>query len=249
MEGNAYLGELAAALVYLVVGARLLHLASRTGEMPERLLGAMFLVSGTSYLIYVLPNIFDSEPLWTPLNFAARVIFIPAPVILAVFTRRVFRAESAWAAWLVRGCAALLVVGVAGSALRGEWEGFSISSPWFWLEWSGYTIPYAWAGAESLIQYGKARRRMQVGLCHALVCNRYLLWGLFGIAAVMVSMMIPLQYAAYGRENVFNATWDALVNAGEILVIALIWLVFFPPAPYRQWITGLATGANTAEGS
>jgi len=47
MEGNAYIGETAAAFFYLVVGARLLRLASRTGEMPERLLGAMFLVTGT----------------------------------------------------------------------------------------------------------------------------------------------------------------------------------------------------------
>ena len=249
MEGHAYLGELAAAFIYLVVGARLLRLASRTGELPERLLGAMFLVTGTAYAVYVLPVVFDSESLWTPLNFAGRVLFLPAPVILAVFTQRVFRAESAWAAWLVRGCATLLVVGVAGSALQGDWEGFSISSPWFWLEWSGYTIPYAWAGAESLIQYGKARRRMQVGLCHALVCNRYLLWGLFGMTAVMVSLLIPLQYAAFARENVFNATWDSLIGAGEIVSIALIWLVFFPPVPYRQWITGIATRANATEGS
>ena len=90
---------------------------------------------------------------------------------------------------------------------------------------------------------------MQVGLCHSLVCNRYLLWGLFGMAAVITSLMIPLQYAAYERENVFNVTWDTLVNAGEILVIGLIWLVFFPPAPYRQWITGIAARTNTAEES
>jgi hypothetical protein len=249
MEGHAYLGEIAAALAYLVVGARLLHLASRTGELPERLLGAMFLFTGASYVLYDLPIIFDSESLWTPFNFAGRVLFLPAPIFLAVFTRRVFRAESAWAKWMVRGCAALLVVGVTGSALRGDWEGFSISSPWFWLEWSGYTIPYAWAGAESLIQYGQARRRMQVGLCDPLVCNRFLLWGLYGTVAAIVSLMIPIQHGAYQQEHVFNAMWDTLIGAGEILSIVPMWLVFFPPAPYRRWITGFATPANAAGGS
>jgi len=249
MEGHAYLGELAAAIFYLVLGARLLRLASRTGELPERLLGALFLVTGTSYIAYELAVICNSESLWTPLNFAGRVLYLPAPIILAVFTRRVFRAESAWAVWLVRGCAALLVAGVTGSALRGDWEGFTISSPWFWLEWVGYTTPYFWAGAESLIQHRQARRRMGLGLCDPLVCNRFLLWGLFGTAAVIVSLMNVLQYAAYERESVFNATWDTLTGAGEILSIALIWLVFFPPVPYRQWITGIATRANAAEGS
>jgi hypothetical protein len=249
MEGHAYLGELAAAIFYLVVGARLLHLASRTGELPERLLGALFLITGASYVAYELAVVIGRESLWTPLNFAGRVIYLPAPVILAVFTRRVFRAESAWAAWLVRGCAALLVAGVTGSVLRGDWEGFSISSPWFWLEWTGYTIPYAWAGAESLIHYGQARRRMRLGLCAPLVCNRFLLWGLFGTASVIVSLMNLFQYAAYERESVFNATWDSLTGAGEILSIALIWLVFFPPASYRQWVTGMATRANAAGGS
>ena len=248
MGDHSYLGELAAAFVYLVVGARLLRLASRSGEAPERLLGAMFLVTGTSYIVYNLPIILDSEALWTPLNFAGRVLYLPAAIILAVFTRQVFRAESPWAAWLVGGCAALLVAGVTGSALRGDWEGFSTSSPWFWLEWSGYTIPYAWAGAESLMQHGQARRRMRVGLCDSLVCNRYLLWGLYGTVGAIVSLAIPLQYAAYERESVFNATWDTLINGSEILTIALMWLVFFPPAVYRRWIEGTAAPVTAAEG-
>ncbi len=248
MEGHAYLGEFATAFFYLVVGTRLFRLASRTGELPERLLGALFLITGTSFIVYDLPIIFDSEALWTPLNFAGRVLYLPAAIILAVFTRQVFRRESPWAAWVVYGCAALLVAGVTGSALRGDWEGFSISSPWFWLEWSGYTIPFAWAGAESLIQHGQARRRMRLGLCDSLVCNRLLLWGLFGTATVIVSLAIPVQYAAYERESVFNATWDILINAGEILTIALIWLVFFAPAAYRRWIEGTAATAVAAEG-
>jgi hypothetical protein len=248
MEGHAYLGEIAAALVYLIVGVRLLRLAARTGEAPERLLGVVYIFTGVSYATYNIPIVLDSEALWTPLNFAGRILFLPAPVVLAVFTRQVFRADSAWAAWLVRAFAALLVLGVTGSALRGDWEGFSPGSPWFWLEWLGYTLPYAWAGAEALIQYRQARRRMRVGLCNPLVCNRLLLWGLYGTTATIVSLAIPLQYAAYQRESVFNVTWDLLVNGGEIFTIALMWFVFFPPAAYRRWVAGAAAPAATAEG-
>jgi hypothetical protein len=90
---------------------------------------------------------------------------------------------------------------------------------------------------------------MRLRLCDPLVCNRYLLWGLYGTASTIVSLGIPLQYAAYERESVFNATWDTLINAGEILTIALIWLVFFPPALYRRWIAGGEALTGAVEGS
>ena len=39
MEGDAYLGELASGIIYLLAGTRLVLLGVRTGEAPERLLG------------------------------------------------------------------------------------------------------------------------------------------------------------------------------------------------------------------
>ena len=93
IEDHAYIGELISALVYLYAGARLLRLSYRTSEVPERLLGAMFLVTGASFLLYDIPIILDDESLWTPLTFAGRVAYLPAPVLLAIFTRRVFRPD------------------------------------------------------------------------------------------------------------------------------------------------------------
>jgi hypothetical protein len=242
MEEQAYVGELISALVYLYAGMRLVRLSSRTGEAPERLLGAMFLITGISYLLYDLPIILDSESLWTPLNFAGRVAYLPAPVLLAVFTRRVFRPEGVWGSWMVYGSALLLVAGVGGSVWSGDLEGFSISSRWFWAEWAGYTIPFAWAGAEAIAQYRPAQRRMQLGLCDPLVCNRILLWGCFGAMQVLVWVAVIPQYSEYEQEGGFSATWDALIAAGEIFSLALILLVFFPPVFYRRWIQSAAAG-------
>ena len=78
MEGHAYIGELLAGVVYFTVAVRLLRLAQRTGEFPEKLLGVAFLFTGTSAGLYVLPVLLPFESLWTPLNFAARVTYIPA---------------------------------------------------------------------------------------------------------------------------------------------------------------------------
>ncbi len=247
MEDHAYIGELLAGIVYLIVGSRLLRLGQRTREVPERLLGGAFLAMSVSAGLYVLPNLSPFESLWTPLNFAGRVAYIPAAVMVALFTRLVFRPEKRWGAWLVWGTAILLVTGVSGSALGGDLEGFSISNGWFWLEWVGYTIPFGWAGSEAFIQYRQARRRVRLGLCDPLVCNRYLLWALFALLQVSLSLILLPQYAEYETSNQFTQTWDTLYGAVEIVSLVMIWLIFFPPTFYRNWINKPATVADAAE--
>jgi hypothetical protein len=244
MEEHAYIGELLAGFFYLIAGIRLLRLASRTEETPERLLGLLFVFTGISFLAYQLSVVVQNQAFWTPFNFAGRLLYLPAPFILTIFTREVFRGESPWASWIVYGCAALLLVGVTGSVMVGDWEGFSVSNRWFWLEWLGYTLPFGWAGAESLIQWGRARRRLRLGLSEPLVCNRLLLWGMFGTTQVVTSLGTLGQYAAYERASVFTVGWDFMLGACEILSVALIWLVFFPPVFYRNWI--VTTDAQVA---
>jgi len=132
MEENAYIGELIGGFVYLIACVRLLWLGQRTGEAPERLLGVSFLFVGMAAACYVLPAFSAFEALWTLLNFAGRVCVIPYAVLFAVFTWRVFRPAERWGGWLVSGSAISLVIGIGGSAMGGDWEGFSIRSGWFW---------------------------------------------------------------------------------------------------------------------
>jgi uncharacterized membrane protein SirB2 len=244
MEEHAYIGELLTAIFYLIIGLRLLRLASQTRQPPERLLGTLFLCSGVSYLAYVSPMIFQNEALWTPMNFAGRLLYLPVPVFLAAFTRQVFRPNSRWAVWCVWLCLVVPVAGVTGSALSGDLEGYSLGNPGFWAEWAGYTIPFAWAGAESFLQYARARRRRQHGLCDPMVCNRFLLWGIYGVLTVIVSLLVLPMYAHFERHGQFAAIWDRLIGVCEMASIATIWLVFFAPAFYRRWIEDAATQAE-----
>jgi hypothetical protein len=248
MGDSPYIGELLTAIFYLVVGARLCKLASQTRQLPERLLGALFLFSGASYLAYVTPVIIPEEWLWTPLNFLGRVLFLPVSILLAVFTRQVFRPNSRWAAWLVWISVVLPVAGVGASVLGGDWEGYSLGNPGFWAEWVGYTFPFGWAGVEAFIQYATARRRRKHGLCDPVVCNRLLLWGIYGAVSVIASLLILPMYVHYERTGEFAAIWDRLVGAAEISAIATIWVVFFAPAFYRNWINRGAPVAVAEEG-
>jgi hypothetical protein len=160
----------------------------------------------------------------------------------------VFRENEGWAKWLVWASPVPMVIGVGGSILfRNDWLGFSASSPWFWAEWTGYVYPFAWASVEAFLLYSKARRRVSLGLCEPLVCNRFLLWGLFGVLQVSASAVLFPLYAHYETENRFAAIWDAMYGGFLTGSLLMVWLVFFAPAFYKRWIGGSALTANRVE--
>ena len=245
METNAYLSELVAGIIYLLAGARLVSLGIRTGQTPERFLGAAFMMYGVSGVVYAIAAFESLTAFWTPLNFAARVAYLPCPLLVAIFTARVFRPDDRWARWIVQGVAILFLAGVGGAALNGDWEGFSLGNPFFWLEWVGYTLPFGWAAAEAFHQYLQARRRVSIGLCEPSVCNRLLLWSLFGLIQVLGSFVVIGQYAAYERENIFSSSWDYLYGGTIIAALLVMWFAFFPPASFVRWVNR-STGTNAA---
>ena len=249
MGESAYLGELLAGVFYSIAGYRMLVLAARTQETPERVLGLTFLLMGVSFFLYQIPLVLQSEVLETPFNFAGRVIYCASSVTLAHFTRIVFRREESWALALVFGVAASLVVGVGFSALGGDWDGFSISNSWFWFEWIASALPFGWIGAEAFLQYRSGRRRVRVGLLEPIVCNRFLLWMIVGLLQLSVFLVTLAQYAEYEATGIWAAWSDITLGTLEIATIGAIWLVFFPPAVYCRWIDDAAKMPGHATGS
>jgi hypothetical protein len=249
MEGDSYLGELVAGFVYMLAGARLVMLGIRTEEIPERLLGGSFVLYGISGALYSVAVFEMFSAVETPIFFAARIAYVPGSVLIALFTARVFRPNERWARGLVWSVAALGIVGVGGSVvLRGDWEGFSLSNGWFWLEWVGYTLPFCWAAVEAFNQYLQARRRVRIGVCEPSVCNRMLLWSLFGALQFASCVLVLGQYAAYERENVFSSTWDLLYSAATISALVVMCMAFFPPQFYLRWINaGSAASQSPAD--
>jgi hypothetical protein len=247
MEGNAYLGELSAGIIYLLAGARLVRLGLRSGEIPERLLGTSLIMIGLSGILYSLPDIQLFSAYETPLFFAGRVIYLPGCMLVALFTARVFRSEHRWATGVVCGLSAMVVTGVGGSVANGDWDGFSLESDWFWFEWVGYTLPFAWAAVEAFHQYRRARRRVSIGVCEPSVCNRMFLWSLFGVIQFTSCVIVLGQYAAYERENVFTSTWDLLYSSATLAALIVMWLAFFPPRVYVRWINAASVRRAPAD--
>jgi len=240
VEYNAVYGEIFAGVACLLIGVRLYRLANRTGAAPERFLSAAFLFSALAYTLYILPYMMlDEGPHLLGFIVGSRIGFLADTVFIAVFTRKVFRPGDAWAGWLVAAVVACILVGLGGSLAQGHWEAeYPLSNPWYWPEFLGVVIPMAWMGTEGLYQYRKTRRRQRLDLCEPSVCHRFLLWGLAGSLWLLLELLVVFQEIDYDLTGQWSTAPDLLAGVLEIVPIVLVWLAFFPPAFYRNWIEG-----------
>jgi hypothetical protein len=248
---HAYVGELAAAVFYLAASVHLLRASLRTGLVEGRILGTAFLFLGIGYGFYVAPDVVPSLlPLMTPLSFVGRFTLAVGTFWIAIFTWQVFRKDVAWAGWLAWGCGLLILLGIGVSIWEGDWDGFSLlTSVGYWLVWLGETIPLVWVGIEGFVGYSRSIKQVKFGFSDPLVANRFLLWCVFGIMQVCTMIVeIPMNLG-FERQGVFAVWPDAAMGIFEVLTIAIVWLAFFPPTFYRNWVNGAAAAAGAAPGS
>jgi hypothetical protein len=247
MDASAHVGEMIAGFVYLFVSVRLYRLSRCTGHLPETLIAASFLLWTLSYLLYDIPYAFvDSDELIPVVfSYGSLIVLALGNVVFSFFIRSVFRPDARWAMWLVAAIAVSVVAGVAGSAFIGDWEGTNpLANAWYWLECFGSFAPIIWMGAEGFAQYFKTRRRLKLGLCEPMACNRFLLWGLAGSLWVILEAIVTANDVVYA----FTGYWSELLGLGiaffEVVPIAIVWFVFFPPAFYRRWVEGGGKSAD-----
>jgi hypothetical protein len=246
---NAYIGGVIVALGYLVAGARLFGLSWQTRKAPERLYSTALLLWGLAYVCWQLPLVLSNESLFRPLYIAGRILTDAGTIVSLLFIRLVFRPNSGFATALVAAITAGLVLGVAGSGWVGDWEAiYPLRNLWWWLEWAAVTVSVAWLGVEGFHQYGMAKLRRHFGLSDAMTCNRFLLWGLTGTFWMAYELAYPIQQIEFDATGVFSASMDAIVSTAELIPIACIWLVFFPPSIYRRWIERSDPHPEAAEG-
>jgi hypothetical protein len=243
-----YLGGNAIAwMAYLYVGVRLYRLSRRTGQLPEFLIAAAFLLWTLSYLFWDLPYAIVRMDELVPdfCSYGSLIVLALGNAAFALFIRAVFRPDARWATWLVAAIVVSLVAGVAGSAWVGDWEGIDpLANPWYWLDCFGGFAPSVWMGAEGLAQYFKARRRLKLGFCEPIDCNRFLLWGIAGALWMILEVVSTANDFAYA----LNGHWSLLLDFGvalfEAVPVAVIWFVFFPPEFYCRWVEGSGKRAD-----
>jgi hypothetical protein len=247
MEEHAYLTSIAAGTFYLIASLRLIRLSRKNGERPELLLGLYFGLSGAYYLSYNLPSLFGFES-WAPTaEWIIEWIYVLGVFPYLFFIRAVFRPEAAWAGVLVGYSTILLLAGTVLGGLDGR-EVYSFDNPWFLIQWAGYTTPCVWMGWEAMLSRKGARKRARIGLCDPVVANRYLLLALFG-GFQSLACLADLSYAAdVSDSQQASLISEVLLGSTEIASVAVLWLAFFPPRFYADWITRRAVIAPTPMG-
>lgn len=247
--GSAMLMQTLSGLVYIALAVPLFRHAARNGQAPERLLGWAFASYGASYLLFGAPSLPALAPYFHAFNFLGRFATDVGVVAVAWFTWIVFRKDAAWAKWLVVGCAVLAFGGLGISVLEGDWDGLDpLNYLGFPIEWLGETLPAAWVAVEGFRSYLGARKRVRFDLCEPIVANRFMLWSLFGVTqtiSMVVYLFINLAFAVTGT---ITPLADTAMGVSEICTIATVWLAFFPPELYRNWLAHAGEVRAEAQG-
>jgi hypothetical protein len=248
MEDSAFIGGVIAGIVYLAAGIRLVRLSWRTQASPELMLGLAFILWALSYACWQIPIATANQPLTQPLFFAGRAFTNAGTIFLAYFVWVGFRNQSHWAKYLVHAITLGLLAGMIFSVAEGDWEGIQpTDNPWWYLDWGAGFMAMAWVGVEGLIEYPKARKRVQLGHCDPLVCHRLFLWAVVGIVWTVYNGVYLYQVVEFETTQIWSAGMDRAIAATEAIGIALVCLIFFPPRFYKRWVAGAAPAADSEE--
>jgi len=221
-----------------VLGARLLRLARRTGELPELLMGVSFVVAGVvGYVLTIVgrPGAQDIPERVANACFGAGYACISAGVVLTyVFNWMVFHRRSRVAAALT-GVASLLVAATCIPMVQARIAHLPPNA----LDWIGNCARMgsgAWGAWVAFAHAGRLRRRAALDLADPALANRFLLWGLTMAATFVIFLATSL---AVGPDaNRMSAAHIALISTLTLAAAVAQWLAFFPPHAYLRWVRG-----------
>jgi len=104
-------------------------------------------------------------------------------------------------------------------------------------EWVGYTAPCAWLCGEAALYRRGAQKRARLGLVQPIVVNRYLLLAILGVLQTLACLS-DLSFAyEISNDQAVSTVSNLLLGGTEIASVMVLWVAFFPPTFYANWIT------------
>jgi hypothetical protein len=210
-------------LVGWIIGIRLIALARRTSELPERLLGlSLLLAVAIGYPLRIAGPLAGS----TALDWVGNACVSAGFSLFAVFVQRVFRSDSGWA----KALALALVAGFALQAAlctpeRGQ-------APTLW-QMSLAVIAYGWGALEAGARARMLGRQLALGLGDRAVHNRLWLFTAIGSAVVAGAIANGVAIAAGIMPLEEPAVLVATTVSGTTMATCNL-LAFAPPRFYRE---------------
>ena len=229
-----------------VVGGRLLGLARQTRQLPELLIGSGVFVYSSLALPALLIMGLPSLPLAAARFFqlvqqAANFVTLSAVVL---FTWRVFRPDAAWArTGVVAGIALALFASWGSVSVAPEAQGASAMPEQvrsyvslMVVVWAG---AFLWTGLESLRFHAMMRRRLALGAGDPVVCNRFLLWAIWGLSCGVLDLL-NLGYNLAGFDFSRHPAPLLTICASCLLSSAVWYLAFLAPDGYLRLVESRA---------
>ena len=241
------LSVLISSAVGSVIGARLLGLARQTRQLPELLIGTGIFVYSSlalpALLIMGLPWLsVGAARLFQLVQQLANFVTLAATV---VFTWRVFRPDASWArrlAWAAIGCALFASWGSVSVAPAAQGASAMPAEvrPYVSVMVTVWAGTFLWTGLESLRYHAMMRRRLALRLADPVVCNRFLLWAVWGISCCVLSLL-DLGYNFAGIDFSRHPA-PLLTICVSCLVSTSVWyLAFLAPESYVRRIASSAS--------
>lgn len=243
METFALLAVALVALVSMAVGARLLLVSRRTRGFPEFVLGfSLTAITGLGFPVVLLTEL--RQTIGPLLTFAADLIGSFAVAMgfagFYVFTWRVFRPGSRWAAALAMLGSGVILLATAATVslaigIESSQEKFRVVRGWEILLFTSAASGFLWSAAEAFRYHAMLRRRLALGLTGVVVTNRVLLWGLTGVlagVALGIITLLRLMDVNYMSAPVAHFSAAACGLLGSVC----LYLAFLPPPAYLRWL-------------
>jgi hypothetical protein len=232
-----------------LVGVRLLLLARRTRQSPERLLGGAIL--GTAVLGYGLliaslvarggPSAMLAAgpvpPVAIVLTGAGKIFHDAGVTLFLLFALTVFRPGDRIARALFVGALGLLWGGLVAGALGGSFRAERVGGAAWLCEYLVIWSYPIWMMVESYRYWGMLRRREALGLADPVVANRVWLWGTGSLFTALAIWIASVPYALLGHPELLEATtpWVRIATAlAGVASISCSYLAFVPPAWYLR---------------
>lgn len=227
-----------------LVGGRLLLVARQTRQPPELLIGIGIFVYSSLALPALLVMGLPGMPWGLARGFQLTQQSANCASLAAIilFTWRVFRPEAGWARLLAYAAIALALLASWGSVSVGpRAPGATVMPPevrpYISLMVVVWGAAFLWTGVESLHFHAKMRRRLSLGLADPLVCNRFLLWAIWGISCCVLDL-VNLGYNLAGLDFSRHPA-PLLTICLSCFVSSAVWyLAFFAPQGYERLIAG-----------
>jgi hypothetical protein len=235
-------------IVGVIVGLRMLRLATRTRKLPELLVGLaslFFVAAQAGNLAAAALDVSAGSAGGAFLVAIALGGYTGVQLAMGLSTIAIFGAQaSRWALFAV-----LIVPGIVARIVAFQREATG-TDPGPVLETVAIVssaLTFAWMGLEALLYLGRSRRAFEVGLVGPDVPNRFLIWGL----GLTLSGLLTLAVAAGALHG-----WSSSVEGPRALLVtlnglvhAVTWvLTLAPPEAYRRYVASRAPRAVAEHG-